>query len=168
MTVDAGNRDGEAREDVTVEQIIDAALDGLDDAERIEVDIDQEARKRTVHTAANALARVLREILRNASDAAPGPSATRVEAGARDGILFIVVRDRGDGMTPEQIARAAEPFYTTKEPGAGMGLGLFLASEVLARLGGLLEIESAPGNGTAVRLTLPVGVETGPELARAS
>ena len=58
-------------------------------------------------------------------------------------------------MTPSVLARAGEPFFTTKEPGQGMGLGLFLSRAVLERVGGQLELDSTPGHGTRARLHVP-------------
>ena len=60
-------------------------------------------------------------------------------------------------MSAAVLARAGEPFFTTKEPGKGMGLGLFLARSFAERLGGSLELDSTPGRGTAATLTLPRG-----------
>jgi two-component system, sensor histidine kinase RegB len=66
------------------------------------------------------------------------------------------VEDEGAGMPAEVLARAGEPFFTTKPPGEGMGLGLFLARAVLDQLGGRLELRSAPGQGTRVEMSWPV------------
>src|SRR5690606_41385040 len=67
------------------------------------------------------------------------------------------IRDSGRGMSNEELGRAGEPFYTTKEPGRGMGLGLFLTRNVVSRLGGLLDFDSIPGQGTVATVTLPCG-----------
>lgn len=67
----------------------------------------------------------------------------------------ILVRDSGSGMSESVMARAGEPFYTTKAPGAGFGLGLFLVKVFSQRVGGALSIQSAPGEGTVVTLTMP-------------
>lgn len=74
----------------------------------------------------------------------------------------IEVRDTGIGMPAEVLARAGEPFFTTKEPGQGMGLGLFVARAVLERLGGKLELASTPGRGTTAVLTLPLTRDNSP------
>ena len=58
-------------------------------------------------------------------------------------------------MTREVLNRVSEPFFTTKQPGKGMGLGLFLAENVIGRLGGDIQIDSAPGQGTQVVVQLP-------------
>ncbi len=69
------------------------------------------------------------------------------------------------GMTEEQIEHAFEPFYTTKPVGKGTGLGLSVAYGFAKQSGGCLEIESEPGQGTTMRLSLPraVGEEVGAE-----
>ncbi|MDO9714250.1 hybrid sensor histidine kinase/response regulator [Paracraurococcus lichenis] len=66
------------------------------------------------------------------------------------------VRDTGEGMTPEVLARASEPFFTTKPEGKGTGLGLAMARGFAEQSGGALHIESTPEIGTTVALWLPV------------
>ena len=73
-------------------------------------------------------------------------------------MLSITVRDRGSGMTPEVLARAGEPFFTTKPPGQGLGLGLFLARSLAEQLGGRCSIDSSPSRGTTARMILPLEV----------
>ena len=58
-------------------------------------------------------------------------------------------------MAPEVMARAGEPFFTTKDPGQGSGLGLYIARTLAEQLGGALELLSQPGRGTTARITLP-------------
>jgi PAS domain S-box-containing protein len=68
----------------------------------------------------------------------------------------LTVTDTGLGMTPEVLARVAEPFFTTKQEGKGTGLGLAMAKGFAEQSGGGLAIESVPGQGTRVTLWLPV------------
>jgi two-component system sensor histidine kinase RegB len=89
-------------------------------------------------------------------DADPGGRPVEVTADCDAQRLRIVVKDSGRGMTREVLQRAGEPFFTTKEPGSGMGMGLFLARSVIERIDGQLEIQSAAGEGTTVRVTLPI------------
>jgi PAS domain S-box-containing protein len=70
--------------------------------------------------------------------------------------VMIAIADTGQGMTPEVLAHAVEPFYTTKEVGKGSGLGLSQVYGFVTQSGGHVEIESAPGKGTTVKLYLPV------------
>ena len=76
------------------------------------------------------------------------------ELKARDHVL-ISVADTGDGMTPDILARAIEPFFTTKGPGRGTGLGLSTVYGFVKQSGGYASIVSAPGTGTTVGLYLP-------------
>ncbi|MEO0813831.1 MAG: HAMP domain-containing sensor histidine kinase, partial [Myxococcota bacterium] len=73
--------------------------------------------------------------------------------------LEVVFQDRGRGITREVLDRVGEPFFTTKEAGKGMGLGLFVTQAVIERLGGRIEIESELGLGTTVTVTLPISKE---------
>ena len=79
--------------------------------------------------------------------------------------VMIAVSDTGTGMPPEVAQRACEPFFTTKKPGQGTGLGLSQVAGFAQQSGGHVHISSAPGKGTTVRLYLPKigGVECLPE-----
>jgi two-component system sensor histidine kinase RegB len=80
--------------------------------------------------------------------------------GADDGKVRVAVIDQGRGMPPDVLQRAGEPFFTTKVPGEGMGLGLFLTRTLIDQLGGEFTIASRPGVGTEARIELPA-VEAG-------
>ena len=67
----------------------------------------------------------------------------------------IEVEDDGPGMGAYALARCCEPFFTTKEPGKGLGLGLTLAHAVATEHDGVLDLASRPGRGTVARLRLP-------------
>jgi PAS domain S-box-containing protein len=67
----------------------------------------------------------------------------------------LTIRDTGHGMTPETLARAIEPFFTTKGPGRGSGLGLATVYGVVNQLGGVLRLKSVPGRGAVVTIYLP-------------
>jgi CheY-like chemotaxis protein len=69
--------------------------------------------------------------------------------------VLVSVTDTGEGMSEELLARACEPFYTTKEPGKGTGLGLAQVYGLARQSGGGLRIESAVGQGTTVEVYLP-------------
>lgn len=71
----------------------------------------------------------------------------------------IEVRDTGTGMTPEVMAKAFEPFFTTKPMGEGTGLGLSMVYGFVHQSGGHIQLSSAPGKGTAVRLQFPLSEE---------
>jgi signal transduction histidine kinase len=69
--------------------------------------------------------------------------------------VLVTVLDTGTGMTPEVLARALDPFFTTKEPGKGTGLGLAQAYGFATQSEGSLALSSTPGQGTRVELYLP-------------
>lgn len=102
-----------------------------------------------------ALVLVLSSLVRNAFDASTPDGTVRLSIERDEKVARISVQDRGEGMSATVLERAIEPFYTTKEEGAGTGLGLFLAKAFAERLGGRLTIESALGAGTRATLTLP-------------
>jgi PAS domain S-box-containing protein len=103
----------------------------------------------------------------NARDAMPDGGALRLTAGNAGpdaahatGLppgeyVRFAVQDEGTGMTPETLARALEPFFTTKPVGTGTGLGLAMVQGFARQSGGDVRIESAPGRGTTVSLWLP-------------
>jgi PAS domain S-box-containing protein len=79
----------------------------------------------------------------------------------------LTIRDTGHGMTSETLARAIEPFFTTKGPGQGTGLGLATVYGIVNQLHGVLNIESAPGRGAVFTIYLPTTdqpVETSPSV----
>jgi two-component system sensor histidine kinase RegB len=103
------------------------------------------------------LVRVIVALFRNALDASAPGGTVRVRAAHADGTLTIGIEDDGHGMSPEVLARVDEPFFTTKPPGHGFGLGVFLARSVVEQLGGALDISSVEEVGTTVTLRLPTG-----------
>lgn len=114
------------------------------------------------------LQHILAELVLNARDAiresgAPGlisisTSAARLAPDARLGVR-LVITDTGCGMTPEQLARAYDPFFTTKGPGRGTGLGLSMVYGAVNALGGTTRLASTAGAGTQVSIELPAAME---------
>lgn len=114
---------------------------------------------------ANQLEMALLNLALNARDAMPEGGTLQIEAmcisgtagaGATGAQVQLSVTDSGVGMDEATMARAVEPFFSTKGIGKGTGLGLSMAHGLAAQLGGELVIESELGRGTTVRLRLPV------------
>ncbi|MDG5477309.1 ATP-binding protein [Citrobacter freundii] len=78
--------------------------------------------------------------------------------GRKQDMVMLEVADQGSGMSQEVKAQVFEPFFTTKQTGSGSGLGLSMVYGFVRQSGGRVEIESAPGQGTTVRLQLPRAV----------
>lgn len=103
---------------------------------------------------------VFLNLFTNASDAMPqgGTLTIRVRAAA-DGPnerLLVEIEDNGSGIAPEDLPRIFEPFFTTKPEGQGTGLGLPICRRIIDEHRGSLQVQSRPGEGTTVRITLPV------------
>ena len=105
---------------------------------------------------------VLLNLCINARDALAGIDggtvtiALEVERGSEHSIVRVKVRDDGCGMDEQALERLGEPFFTTKAPGEGTGLGLATAYATIRNLGGQIECESEPGRGTEFTVVLPV------------
>lgn len=107
------------------------------------------------------LRQVFLNLFTNAADAMPngGRLIARVRPSELPDPLPVVVvevADTGVGIPPEHLSRVMEPFFTTKEDGKGTGLGLAICRRIVRQHHGILEIESRVGEGTTVRITLPV------------
>jgi signal transduction histidine kinase len=101
-----------------------------------------------------ALREVLTNLVFNAVDAMPQGGTITLRSAERDGSAVVEVQDTGTGMSEEVCRRCLEPFFTTKAE-QGTGLGLAMVFGIVRRHEGTLDIESALGRGTTVRLTLP-------------
>jgi PAS domain S-box-containing protein len=107
--------------------------------------------------AADSLFQVALNLFFNALDAMEDHPAPRIEVGVilKDGFLTITVKDNGKGMTEKQRQNLFQPFFTTKQPGKGMGLGLFITYGIVQRCGGDISIHSTPGAGATAVVRLP-------------
>ena len=114
-----------------------------------------------------AIEQALSVLLRNAFDATPPDKVVRLEIGRSSNRTLFTVQDSGPGMTEQILRRAGQPFFTTKPPGKGMGLGLFLVRLIAQRYGGHFSLRSTPGQGTTSVFDVPdaVSVELGQEEA---
>ncbi|MDZ4696381.1 MAG: ATP-binding protein [Deltaproteobacteria bacterium] len=99
----------------------------------------------------------LLNLIRNAIEASSESGRAAVLSVHRmEGDVLFEVRDHGQGMSPDALARVGEPFFTTKPAGKGMGLGLFVTRGTAEQVGGSLHLESQIGVGTVARLRLPL------------
>ena len=99
-------------------------------------------------------------LLVNARDALenqPGRRLVRILTRRQGDRIAIVINDNGPGIPAEEIPHLFHPFFTTKSPGQGTGLGLSTSYRTVEQLGGQIEISSEPGQGTSVIVRLPIG-----------
>jgi PAS domain S-box-containing protein len=127
---------------------------------------------RAVLVDANQLESAVLNLAVNARDAMPAGGVITIAAREEDvgsghrsalpagAYVCLAVTDTGEGMDEATVARAIEPFFTTKEPGKGTGLGLSTVHGMAEQLGGRLVLKSAPGQGTTAELWLPVALGT--------
>jgi signal transduction histidine kinase len=108
-----------------------------------------------VANAADAMPTGGKVVIRTRNEVLEHETAPFIIDGKAGNYVMVSVHDNGTGMTPDVVARAAEPFFTTKEVGKGTGLGLSQVYGFAKQSDGFLAIESEPGTGTTVSLYLP-------------
>jgi signal transduction histidine kinase/CheY-like chemotaxis protein len=110
---------------------------------------------------AAALGQVFLNLILNAAQSIPEGAAESNEVrlklrSAPGGAVEVEVRNTGAGVAPEHLSRIFDPFFSTKPVGSGAGLGLAVCHRLVAAAGGQISLESSPGQGTRVRVRLPL------------
>jgi signal transduction histidine kinase len=139
-----------------VAQMVDLLRNSL--GERITVETLLDEQVGSIAADAGQLETALLNLAINARDAMQQAGHLTIQTASAvldEQYVIIAVSDTGAGMAPEVAARACEPFFTTKEPGRGTGLGLSQVAGFAQQSGGEVRIASEPGKGTTVRLFLP-------------
>jgi two-component system sensor histidine kinase RegB len=155
MAANAGENAGEALAPIVASAWAEAALEAFPFRERVDVVAEGAAARARVVGPPRALAETLRGLLKNAVQASPAGERVTLRLELASGTVRVAVTDRGPGMTPDVLDRVGEPFFTTKVPGEGMGLGLFLTRALAEQLGGTFQLTSRPGLGTEACFELP-------------
>jgi two-component system sensor histidine kinase RegB len=158
LSLDAGQARGAAVVRLQAREVLAQAIAGLP-RERI-VNEGSAAAELEVMGPPSALSQAMRNLIQNALDATPPEGHVRLRVDRAGDELRLEVEDAGPGMNAEVLARATEPFFTTKPRGRGMGLGLFLVESVAEQVGGRLELSSSAGQGTRASLVLPLAATT--------
>jgi two-component system sensor histidine kinase RegB len=160
MAEGAGEAPGEASQRTSLEELVRIALGGLTSPERVRLEWAEGSRHGTIIVPPRATAQALRNVLSNGIDASPDDADVILRIAPSGTAFRFEIDDSGSGMSPEVLAHATEPFFTTKDPGRGMGLGLFLTRSVVEHLGGDIDIDSTLGRGTRVVVTVPDAAAT--------
>jgi CheY-like chemotaxis protein len=123
--------------------------------EHIELTIDLASTPTLIWGDPTEVGQVLVNLGLNARDAMPAGGRLRIETATVHPYARITISDSGHGMTPEIMARIAEPLFSTKPNGVGTGLGLAISYGIVRRNGGHIEVSSSPDSGTTFRLYFP-------------
>lgn len=107
-------------------------------------------------TQPDSLLRSLAILVKNAFEASTPDAIVAVQMKSDGNTIVFRVCDNGSGMSHEVRERLGEPFFTTKEAGMGIGLGFFLARALIEKIGGRISVDSEPGKGTEVTVSLPM------------
>lgn len=155
MRAGAGEAAGEHLSSISASTVLEEVLVGIRDKNRITIE-QQQLPTTTLQLPLQAVALAIRNVVQNALDASSPELAVRLTVAATaEGGWEIKVEDRGCGMTESVLQRLGEPFFTTKEPGKGMGLGVYLTHNVINGLGGTIRYESRAGEGTTAHIIIP-------------
>ncbi len=135
--------------------VVREAIDGLPAGAAAQVQVQLYGTTTSVRIPRVGVARVLTTLLKNALDASGEGANVEISVTTTADRLSFAVRDNGCGMDEATQARAGEPFFTTKPPDAGSGLGLFLARTFVEQWGGQFVLSSQPGRGTIAAVSFP-------------
>lgn len=156
MSVEGAEPMGEIARTIRVSQLFKEVLGQFPDAERARLTAEVPDDETMAVLPVQATVQSLVALTKNAFDANVPDGQVRLSAMSVGPEIVFAVSDRGRGMSETVLRRVGEPFFTTKEPGRGMGLGTFLVRTFAERMGGHLSFESGPGKGTTALLTLPL------------
>lgn len=155
MSAQAGEGTLEKKEILTGKEFLALILKQVLEPDRVKTIISDEAALCKVRVGPDVTAQALRGTIKNALEASPQQTDVHVEASSDQKMFVLTVTDQGEGISEHILARIGEPFFTTKETGKGMGLGIFLARTVVERLGGSMQVNSVKGQGTTVVCKIP-------------
>jgi two-component system sensor histidine kinase RegB len=156
MATDAGAPGGEGGTQEPLSSVVDEALAGLAGREHVRVEAYGNLARRVPLLPLRALGRSTQALVRNALQASPLGAEVLLRVEATPSALRLEVRDCGTGIPAEVLSHVGEPFFTTREPGAGMGLGVFLARSLSEQLGGSFSLTSEVGGGTRAVVQVPL------------
>ncbi len=153
LSADVGAGRGEDPRPIEIGDLVDLFVH---DRPQVDVLIPEDVDDQVVVLPPRMVSQAVRRLLGNALDAAEGADV-RLDMRLADDHVDFIVDDDGPGIPADILAHVGEPFFSTKPAGKGRGLGLWFVRSVAANLGGTLEIDSAPGQGTVATLRVPLG-----------
>lgn len=156
MSAESAGPEGESWQTISVGELLEKVMEQISAAQRERVSVAAKDAEALLMLPVETTVQSLTMLVGNALDAGVEHPQVVLKARCDGGNISLSVCDEGCGMDEEILRRVAEPFFTTKEPGKGMGLGTFLVRTFAERVGGSLTYNSAPGEGTTATLRLPM------------
>jgi two-component system, NtrC family, sensor kinase len=123
---------------------------------KIKVSLESSEPNPIVKTDPYQLAQVLINLLTNSIQATDAGGKIDFSIVTAQDKVNIIVQDTGCGIPEENLTKIFEPFFSTKAVGVGTGMGLYISSAIIVKLGGLMTVESELGKGTSFTITLPL------------
>jgi len=162
MKSGAGEAAAERLHPVALREIIEETLDAMREPHRVDVRMEKAVGDFKAMLPKQALSQALRNLLQNGLDASdPEHHVTltsNIAQGKQDQRNWqLVIEDSGSGLNEEVLRRIGEPFFTTKEVGKGMGMGVFLTRNVIQGLSGTIRFERRLPRGTLCNVSIPIG-----------
>lgn len=151
-----GNTPGDVC-DVHVEEVLEKAVrmveygKNMDDVEVVQV----YGPAPSIRIDAGELLQVFINLITNAVQAMQGKGRLTLTIQPESTGILVSISDTGPGIDPDHLERIFTPFFTTKEPGTGTGLGLYIVESIVKKSGGRISVESEPGKGTTFQLRFP-------------
>jgi signal transduction histidine kinase len=154
--------DNEALDQVEVAEVVASALRFMSGEWKDKVQLEQQLQEhQTVWANKNKLIQVLVNLLQNSMDALKDKTfehekpTIRIEGRVENGLSILSVRDNGPGIGPQHLDKIFDPFYTTKDVGEGMGLGLSICYRIVQECDGRISVKTEPGKFCEFALEFP-------------
>jgi two-component system NtrC family sensor kinase len=144
-------------EDVDVNDTIGQTVTFLDNhARNIDIHLDLDESIPIIASDQGQLQQIFLNLLTNAIDAI-GSGGT-IEAASRysDDKIVVTIKDDGPGLSDEMLRKIFDPFVTTKDPGKGTGLGLWVSHNIISKMGGSIQVKNRPDKGAVSTVEIPV------------
>lgn len=140
---------------VSLTELAQSIRDHLGEERSKRIDVRVDGDPAPLRLPGEQMAQAIVALIKNAIDASDPADVIVVELAQTASEMHVAVQDRGAGIPEHVLAQVGEPFFTTKQPGRGLGLGVFLSRAFVESRGGTLVIESKPGAGTRAMVRLP-------------
>ena len=140
---------------VSLDELVDKIREHLGEEQSQRIDVRLASDRQPLHVPSEQMTQSIVALIKNGIDASEPGRTVAIELAQTATAVHVTVEDRGAGIPEHILAQVGEPFFTTKQPGRGLGLGVFLARAFVESRGGTLVIESAPGAGTRAVVRIP-------------